>query len=159
MLTADGPPIRSGAIGSTPVLVGTFVGPYATMPLGPVASANAYGWTAPYSLFGWPAPIDLILKSGVAGPVTLSGLDPRTGHPVWFGLVVPGKWGAPQHISPTLSIDPTHPAIPAGGDSGAEVFWYGYAFVPTSGCYVLTASWPGGSWRITISAGAVQTAH
>ncbi|MGO8947043.1 MAG: hypothetical protein ACLQUY_05145 [Ktedonobacterales bacterium] len=158
-LTDVGPLGWAEAIGRAPVLVDGFIGPSATLTLGPAASANAYGWTAPYSLYGWPAPIILLVHSGVTGPVTLSGWDVRTGYPLWFGLVVAGEWGAPQHIVPTLGLDPAHPAIPAGGWTGMEQFWWGYAFLPGAGCYTLAASWPGGSWRITVSAGAVSTGH
>jgi hypothetical protein len=157
LLTEDGNPAMGLAIGKAPVLLGGFSGPYATLPIGPAASANqsASGWDAPYTQYGWPAPIEPILHSGVSGPVTLSGWDLSTGYPLWFGLVVAGVWGAPQQISPTIRLDPADPAIPAGGSTGAENFWYGYAFLPGAGCYTLTGSWPGGSWQITVSAGAL----
>ena len=56
VLTADGNPAVGLAIGTAPVLVGGFVGPYATLPVGPAASArlNFPGWTQPYSRYGWP---------------------------------------------------------------------------------------------------------
>src|SRR5262249_24024190 len=81
--TADCPP-QEQAIGHSPVLVGGFIGPYAKLLLGPSASAMAYRWAAPYTPYGWPAPIGLILRGQISGPVTLSGSDPRTGHPLWF---------------------------------------------------------------------------
>jgi hypothetical protein len=159
LLTQDGNPSLGEAIGKAPVLVGGFRGPYPTLPVGPAASAqlNDPGWTAPYTQYGWPGFIDLILHTGVAGPVTLSGWDVRTGYPLWFGLVVAGVWGAPQKMTSTYSLDPAHPAIPEGGSTALENFWYGYIFVPGAGCYTLSASWPGGSWQITVSAGAVST--
>ena len=158
-LTQDGPPNVGEAIGSAPVLLGGFVGPYATLPLGTAASANSYDWSAPHSVYGWPAPIGLILSSGVTGPVTLSGWDVRTGHPLWFGFVVAGVWGAPQYIAPIFRLDPAHPVIQVGGWTSSEQFWYGYAFLPGAGCDTLVATWPGGSWRITVSAGVVSTGH
>ena len=157
-LTADGNPAMGLAIGTAPVLVGGFVGPYATLPVGSAASArlNFPGWTQPYSRYGWPALIDLILHRSVTGPVTLSGRDAQTGYPLWFGFVMPGVVGAPQQVTLTLPLDPAHTAIPAGGETSGEDFWYGYAFLPGAGCYTLTASWPGGSWQITVSAGALS---
>ncbi|MGO8948557.1 MAG: hypothetical protein ACLQUY_13030 [Ktedonobacterales bacterium] len=158
VLTADGNPNLGLAIGKAPVLVGGFSGPYATLPIGLAASAHAVGgWTAASTLYGWPASIDLILHTGVTGPVALSGRDVRTGYPLYFGFVVAGVWGAPQQVTPTFRLDPAHPAIPVGGETGLEDFWYGYAFLPGAGCYTLAASWPGGSWQITVSAGVVST--
>jgi hypothetical protein len=138
VLTQDGPPFWGGAIG-------------------PAASTMAHGWSAPHSPYGWPAPIGLILRSGVTGPVTLSGWDMRTGYPLWFGFIAAGEWGAPHQVTPTFTLDPADPTVPVGGWTNSEQFWYGYAFLPGSGCYTLTASWPGGSWRITVSAGVVLT--
>jgi len=157
-LTEGGPPHWGWAIGrGTPVLLGGFIGPSATMPLGPAASSMAYGWTAPYTPYGWPAPIGLVLLSEYGGgPVTLSRWDPRTGYPLWFGFITAGEWGTPQHVVPAFVLDPAHPPVPAGGWTAGETFWYGYAFLPGAGCYVLAASWPGGGWRVTVSAGAVS---
>ena len=161
VLTDDGNPTFGEAIGTPPVLLGGFIGPYAALPIGPaVASASSYpSWLASYTPYGWAAPIDLILHTGVSGPVTLSGLDPHTGYPLWFGFVSAGVEGAPQHVVSTFNLDPADPPVPAGGEADTEEFWYGYAFLPGAGCYTLDASWPGGSWRIEISAGAVSTGH
>lgn len=154
-LTQVGPPWGSLAVGRAPVVLSGFIGPYATLRLGSVAAANAYGWTAPYTQYGWPAPIGLVLRSDFAGPVTLSGWNQRDGHPLWFGFIEAGVWGAPQRVVPTYVLDPAHPAVPAGGSTSteAETFWYGYVFLPGAGCYTLAAAWPGGGWQVTISAG------
>jgi hypothetical protein len=154
-LTHVGPPQAESAVGRTPVWVGGFTGPYATLRLGPAASANAFGWAAPYTQYGWPAPIYLVLQlqSGVAGPVTLAGWDPRDGHPLWFGFVQAGVWGAPTQVVPAFTLDLAHPSIPAGGADETGAFWYGYAFLPGAGCYTLAATWPGGMWQVTVSAG------
>jgi hypothetical protein len=151
-LTNDFPP-QEQAIGHSPVLLGGFIGPYAKLSLGPSASAMAYNWAAPYTPYGWPAPVGLILRGQISGPVTLSGSDPRTGHPLWFGFVVAGEWGPPTQVVPRFVLDPAHPSPPAGGLTDTETFWYGYAFLPGAGCYTLDATWPGGSWHILVSAG------
>ncbi len=151
------PPHGRQAIGRAPVLLGGFLGPYATLPLGPAASGAAYGWAAPYTPYGWPAPVRLVLRSGVGGgPVTLAGWDPHTGYPLWFGFIVAGQWGAPQHVVPAFALDPAHPSVPAGGWTNTETFWYGYVFLPGAGCYTLAATWPGDGWRVTVSAGTVS---
>ena len=87
----------------------------------------------------WPDP-----EVGLHRAVTLTGSDPRTGHPLWFGLITAGVWGAPEKITPAYQFDPAHPPIPAGGVTDTEQFWYGYIFLPASGCYNVTVSWPGG---------------
>lgn len=155
-LTRGGPPHWGWAIGREPVLLGGVIGPSATMPLGPAASSMAYGWTAPYTPYGWPAPIGLVLRSGFAGPLTLSGWDPRTDHPLWFGFITAGEWGPPKNVVPAFVLDPAHPSVPAGGWTAGETFWYGYAFLPRAGCYTLAATWPGGGWQVTVSAGAIS---
>lgn len=152
-LTFLGPPWTTQAIGHQPVQLSGFDGPYPTARLGPEAAANAYGWTAPHTAFGWPAPIGVALVPNVQGPVILSGRDLQTGYPLWFGLVEAGVWDAPLQVTPRLTLDPAHPPVPAGGNAATAVFWYGYLFFPSAGCYTLTASWPGGGWRVTVSAG------
>jgi hypothetical protein len=160
-LVPGGPPHFRATIGRAPVLLGGFVGPYATLPLGPEAAAAAkgYGWAAPYTPYGWPAPIGLILlrsdhgRPGSTGPVTLAGRDPRTGHPLWFGLIEAGVWGPPAQVTPGFTLDPARPFLRAGGEDVSSAFWYGYAFLPGAGCYTLAATWPGGGWQVTVSAG------
>jgi hypothetical protein len=154
-LTHVGPPQAASAVGRAPVWVGGFTGPDATLRLGPAASANAFGWAAPYTQYGWPAPIYLVLQLqlGVAGPVTISGWDPRDGHPLWFGFIQAGVWRAPTHVTPAFTVDPMRPSIPAGGEDDTGAFWYGYAFLPSAGCYTLAATWPGGTWQVMVSAG------
>jgi hypothetical protein len=151
-LTSAGPPPYR-AVGRAPLWVGGFSGPYATLRLGPAASANAYGWAAPYTRYGWPAPILLVVPSSFAEPVTLSGWDLRDGHPLWFGVVEAGVWGPPTQVVPNFTLDPWHLSIPEGGDDDTGAFWYGYAFLPRAGCYALAATWAGGSWQVTVSAG------
>jgi hypothetical protein len=151
-LTRAGPP-QYRAVGNAPLWVGGFTGPYATLKLGPAASATAYDWAAPYTRYGWPAPILLVLQSGYAAPVTLSGWDLRDGHPVWFGVIEAGVWGPPRQVVTPFTLDPAHLPFDAGGEDDTGVFWYGYAFLPRAGCYALAATWAGGAWRVTVSAG------
>jgi hypothetical protein len=152
-LTEDGPPTVGKAIGKAPVLVGGFTGSYATLRLDTGARA-ALGWTAPYTIYGWPAPIALIAHNGMQpGLITLTGTDPRTQYPLWFGLVPSGSHTVPAVIAPKLTLDPANPSVSPGGWSDGETFWYGYIFLPREGCYTLTATWPGGGWSFDVSAG------
>lgn len=152
-LTHVGPPQWGAAIGHAPVWLAGMSGAYPTLRLGHEASANAYGWSAPYTQFGWPSPIGLVLKNGFNEPVRLTGWNINTGEVVSFGFVQAGAWGAPLYVSSDYTLDPASGTIPAGGSDPTGVFWYGYAFVPRAGCYVMTASWQGGSWKAIVSAG------
>jgi hypothetical protein len=159
--TCDGPPpalTRAGppqfrALGSAPLWVSGFTGPYATLRLGRAGSASGYDWAAPYTRYGWPAPIVLVLQSGFTEAVTLSGWDLRDGHPLWFGVVQAGVWGPPRQVVAPYTLDPAHLTIDEGGEDDTGNFWYGYAFLPGAGCYALAATWPGGRWQVTVSAG------
>jgi hypothetical protein len=135
------------------VTLSGFVGSQATLRLGQEAAAKAYDWRAPYTQYGWPAPIGLVLQSDFTGPVTLSGEDTLTGNPLWFGFIVAGNWGAPERITPEYVLDPANPPVPAGGATDTETFWYGYVFLPSAGCYTISASWLGGGWQAIVSAG------
>lgn len=148
-----GPPSFGAAIGYAPVWLAGFTGANPTLRLGAAASASAYGWDAPYSQYGWPAPIGLVVAPGYAAQVTLLGRDVETGQTVAFGFVEAGVWGAPTFVTPAYTLDTGHPSVPAGGSDPTGVFWYGYVFLPHAGCYDLAATWPGGSWRFTVSAG------
>lgn len=146
-----GPPSFGEAFGYAPVWLAGFTGVYPTLRLG--AAAHAYEWDAPYSQYGWPAPIGLVVAPGYAAQVTLLGRDMVTGQPVAFGFVEAGVWGAPTFVTPAYTLDTGHPSVPAGGSDPTGVFWYGYVFLPHAGCYDLAATWPGGSWQFTVSAG------
>lgn len=156
-LTRVGPPAFGLAVGHTPVWVAGFTGPYPTLRLGPNARANTWGgWSAPYTQVGWPVPIGLEVPAGFTGQIHLSGWDAHDGpsRSMQFGLIQASGGGPPSDVETTYTLDLTHPTIPPGGEDHTGVFWYGYAFLPGAGCYTLTASWPGGSWSVTISAGA-----
>lgn len=150
-LTPASPPALGEAIGFPPVRVGGFTGPYATLRLG--SSALSYDWDPSHTRYGWPAGILLVVRSDFTGPVTLTGWNPVDGHPLWFGFIEAGVWGAPRSILPNYTLDPTHPSIPAGGEDATGTFWYGYVFLPRAGCYTLVATWPGGDWAFLVSAG------
>lgn len=72
--------------------------------------------------------------------------------PVWL-QVIDGK-GPLEGTD--LVLDPKHPSDTTSvtGGSADLLRFPGQVFVPSAGCYSLQASWPGGSWTATFSAGA-----
>ena len=152
-LTHVGPPDWGAAIGRSPVWLARVSGAYPTLRLGQAARDAAYGWTAPYTQYGWPSPIGLVLKSDFNQPVRLMGWNDSTGEVVSFGFIQAGIWGAPLYVSPVYTLDPASQTVPAGGSDNTGTFWYGYGFFPSAGCYVISASWQGGSWKAIVSAG------
>lgn len=153
-LTHVGPPDWGTAVGRSPVWLARVTGAYPTFRLGPAASAAAYSWSAPYTQYGWPSPIGLVTTSNFNQPVQLTGWNDSTGEAVSFGFIQAGIWGAPRYVAPAYILDPASQAIPAGGSDDTGAFWYGYAFFPRAGCYVISAFWQGGSWKATVSAGS-----
>ena len=90
---------------------------------------------------GWAVKVLWVIEPGVLTPVTLSGASVATGAPLRFEI---GGVHASATESPIL--DPKHPAIPTQDGEWKE---YPSALLfPSAGCYVLTASWAGGSWRM-----------
>ncbi len=147
------PPGLGNAVGVAPIWVGGFEGPYPTLRFKTEGDPAPYGWPLHYTQYGWPVPIDLMLGPGAQGPVTLTGWNPEDLHPLWFGFVSLPAPDPPAQITTSFTLDPLHPSVPEGGASSESGFWYGYAFVPKAGCYALTATWPGGAWKVLISAG------
>jgi hypothetical protein len=156
-LRSADPPSLGKAVGQAPVWVSGFEGPYPTLRIKAGENAQGdnapYGWPMHYTQYGWPVPIDLMLGPDVQGPVTLTGWNPEDLHPLWFGFVSLPAPKPPTEIVPTFTLDPLHPSVIEGGASAESGFWYDYAFVPKAGCYVLAATWPGGAWKVLISAG------
>ena len=72
--------------------------------------------------------------------------------PIWL-QVIDGKGPAE---GTDLILDPKHPSDTASltGGSADLLRFPGQVFVPSAGCYVLEASWPGGNWAASFGAGA-----
>lgn len=90
---------------------------------------------------GWPVKVLWVIEPGTHTPVTLSGRNVATGAPLRF------KIGG-VHVTATESpvLNPKHPAIPIQDGEWKE--FPSYLYFPSAGCYVLTASWIGGSWQM-----------
>lgn len=102
----------------------------------PVAPNNPTKW-------GYIANTYWVTAPSYTGTVSLKGANIADGTPLWFDL----NNGATTN--PTL--DTRHPGavtLPSGWNH-----WPSYLYIPKAGCYQIEATWPGGSWEITIGAG------
>ena len=139
----------TGTLGGGPVWFGGFqsgVGqPAATKLTQSQSNANQYGM---------PIQVVLFIRSDTRGPVTINGVDLHGGRPLWFSFVAIGNGRDPtpgaQTPATAFSFTPQRPG------PGVPTFWYasyGSLYLPGSGCYAVSARWPGGGWRITFVAG------
>jgi hypothetical protein len=102
------------------------------------AAGNAYSAAdAPLTEYGWRIKILYLLEPAHEGAVQLvgAGVDGTTGT-VTFAV---------GGISPSTvaMFDPEAPAIPVTHEGWRE--YPSYAYFPSAGCYLLTATWTGGS--------------
>ncbi len=123
-------------IGGPPVWAAGFDGPHAAIYLVPEA----------FNQYGWGRKIIWEVGPNYTHLVTLHGANLQSGARIRFQFLD----GDPT-TSPVLDPqDPDHPGSAVGGDWNE---WGSGMFLPTTGCYYLEASWPGGHWRITFAAG------
>jgi hypothetical protein len=87
---------------------------------------------------GWMVKVLWVLQPGTTEPVTLSGEEEGTGWPITFD---------PSNGPPASSmrLDPKNPGTPDRRQGWTE--YPSHLSFPEAGCYVIKASWPGGSWR------------
>jgi hypothetical protein len=96
---------------------------------------------APRTSDGWRVKFLWIVRKRAPGPITITGADAR-GRPLFI---------APEGEDPARSAR----LDPAGADAVGSGFveFPSYAYFPGAGCFVLTARWSGGSWRLAFAAG------
>ena len=119
-----------------------WAGPYATYQ----AATNAYSAPdAPHTEHGWRIKILFLLepRREVAVELVGEGVD-RTHGAVTFAI----EGTAPATVA---TFDPTSPVIPIQHDGWRE--YPTYAYFPKAGCYLLTATWTGGSSRLGFGLG------
>ncbi len=113
-------------------------GPHAVIHFTGEEGTFPYGWTRKLVWEVGPPPVGL---------VTIRGESLRTHQPLWFQL------NDQDPIVTSLVLDPQHSNHPVSVVDLNWAEWGSYLFVPAAGCYTLSASWPGGQWRIFFAAG------
>jgi hypothetical protein len=85
-----------------------------------------------------------VLEPDYDGTVEVTGFNPSTGELLWF---------APEDEDPATSlvVDSEAPGVLPQGRGWKE--FPSYLYFPRAGCYVLTAEWPGGAWRLGFGLG------
>ena len=100
---------------------------------------------APRTMDGWRIKVLWLIAPDVSTPVSLSGHNVETGAPLRFAI------GGAAPATDTPVLDPAHPAIPVQDERWKE--FPSYLYFASAGCYVLTASWSGGSWELGFGLG------
>jgi hypothetical protein len=98
---------------------------------------------------GWYQQIDLLTATNYAGTVTLRGGELHSGTPIWFGMR-----GHNQGPITSFTVQPLDAS--ASNHFAGDQQWglmTTTLYVPRSGCYFLTATWPEGEWVVFFSAG------
>lgn len=94
---------------------------------------------------GQPVKFLWIAKPGSRGQIRLRGTENGSGEAVWFKIGQEDETREPV-------LDPEHPAIPLRENGPYPQFPSSLIF-SRSGCYRLTAEWPGGSWTVDLTVG------
>ncbi len=130
------------AVGAAPAWTVGFVGPHATLLFGD--NHTMYSWVQ-YDQHGWERKFLWVLGPSFAGKVTFHGANLVDGTPLWLTAD-----NVPDTTT-SLVLDTSDPTVV--NRPGDWVEFPGGMDIPKAGCYYLQANWPGGSWRITFSAG------
>ena len=134
------PATFSRAIGASPLWVAWFDGPHATRHIEGLGGNRRYGWEIA---------VIFAIEPDFTQTVVVRGMRLDDGSPLWFGQAAP---------SVAVVLDPWQPGLTSDdnrsmGLSDDWAAWYAILSIPAAGCYALTATWPGGSWRVTFAAG------
>ena len=134
------PATFSRAIGASPLWVAWFDGPHATRHIEGLGGNRRYGWEIA---------VIFAIEPDFTQTVVVRGMRLDDGSPLWFGQAAP---------SVAVVLDPWQPGLTSDdnrsmGLSDDWAAWYAILSIPAAGCYALTATWRGGSWRVTFAAG------
>ncbi len=142
------PPVQgtSSLLGTAPVWVTGFSGPYATLYLSDAIPVP----TSP-SLYGFPVPIQIEAPANYKGEITLSGMELSNDMGVTFGFS-PFNEQVSHLILNTQSQDGKPYTILVDGKE--RIAWNITMFLSAADCYTLKAAWPGGHWVTIFAAGA-----
>lgn len=142
------PALQMSAVGSTPIWTARFrpdLSLHVPMDVGLVPTPH-----------GWPVKIPWMERRSYEGIVTIRA---------WFGPERRQAWFAShtQGPRPYLRLDPRHPTLYPllsdprhPGRALPNPSWKGFSsliYIPQAACYVMEASWPGGTWRLYFTAG------
>jgi hypothetical protein len=139
-------------VGAGPAWAGA-IHPYKQLPLALIWDSNDA--MATHNQYGWGHKLLWIVATSVHGSVTIRGTNLSTGMPVYPW----GEYATATSTQTTMILNPSDPSV-VNEDANRDEHWTqfpGSLTVPGAGCYSLTASWPGGSWRMTFAAGLVQS--
>jgi len=136
------PAYFASAVGDAPAWTVGFVGPRATLLFG--ENHTMYSWVQ-YDQHGWEHKFLWVLGPSYTGIVTFHGANLTDGTPLWLTAD-----NVPDTTT-SLVLDTRNPTVV--NRPGDWVEFPGGMDIPRAGCYYLQANWPGGSWRITFSAG------
>lgn len=144
------PATYSGAIGASPIWVAWFDGPHATRHISGPGVVN--------SRYGWLIAVIFAIEPSLTDPVVVRGVRLDNDSPLWMVGLEPGQTFTQATPSVAVALDPRQPGLPdydnySMGLNEDWAAWYGGFYIPAAGCYALTATWPGGSWRVTFAAG------
>jgi hypothetical protein len=98
---------------------------------------------------GWYQQVTLLTETNYGGTVTLRGAELRGRTPIWFGM-------RDHSQGPITSFTVRPLNTSASNHFGSDQQWglsTATLYVPRSGCYFLTATWPEGEWIVFFSAG------
>ncbi len=136
----------SSELGTAPVWVTGFSGPYATLYL-----ADAVVMPTSPNLLGFPVTIQVDVPANYKSEITLSGMELSNDMGITFGFS-PYNEQVSHLILNTQSRDGWPYSIVV--DGSLRVAWNITMFLPVADCYMLKASWPGGHWGTIFAAGA-----
>lgn len=136
------PAYFASAVGAAPAWTVGFVGSHATLLFGD--NHTMYSWVQ-YDQHGWEHKFLWVLGPSYSGKVTFHGASLTDGPPLWLNAD-----NVPDATT-SLVLDTSDPKVV--NRPGDWVEFPGGLDIAKAGCYYLQANWPGGSWRITFSAG------
>lgn len=98
---------------------------------------------------GWGVKVLWVLQPAVTEPVALSGQEVGTGWPITFD---PSGPNLATDRPETMRLDPSQPGTPSRSHGWTE--YPSLLSFPEAGCYIIQASWAGGSWQRQFGFGA-----
>lgn len=127
-------------IGRKPV----WAGPYGM--LDPKTGALQLVADTPHTRYGWRDKVLWLVAYHHKGVIRLRGHRLSSGQPMRFSVELSGEgvrtFGLLNHGKPGAVTNP-----------GAPKQFPSYIYFPRAGCYTISASWKGGSWKVVLGLG------